>query len=108
METRRGEANPPSVRFAPDIIPDAHSSKTGVSVRYVPDKNKSWYVFRASYGREFKASDCIVHLTAVDGCENLPKFDRIFDRPFSGLYLIRGGEIFQKWEDDLRKDHFLE
>lgn len=50
----------------------------------------------------------MVHLTAVDGCENLPKFDRIFDRPFPGLYLIRGGEIFQKWEDDLRKDHFLE
>lgn len=50
----------------------------------------------------------MAHLTAVDGCENLPKFDRIFDRPFPGLYLIRGGEIFQTWEDDLRKHHFLE
>ena len=60
VETRRGEAKPPSVRLAPDTIPEAKSSKTGVSVRYVPDKNKSWYVFRASYGREDKASDFIV------------------------------------------------
>lgn len=60
VETRRGEAKPPSVRLAPDTIPEARSSKTGVSVKYVPDKNKSWYVFRASYGREDKASDVIV------------------------------------------------
>ena len=60
VETRRGEAKPPSVRLAPDTIPEAKNSKTGVSVRYVPDKNKSWYVFRASYGREDKASDFIV------------------------------------------------
>ena len=58
--TRRGEAKPPSVKLALDTIPEAQSSKTGVSVRYVPDKNKSWYVFRASYGREDKASDFIV------------------------------------------------
>ncbi len=60
VETRRGEAKPPSVRFAPDTIPEARSSKTGVSVRYVPDNNKKWYVFRASYGREDKAFDYIV------------------------------------------------
>ena len=47
VETGRGQAKPPSVRVEPDTIPEAHSSKTGVSVRYVPDKNKSWYVFRA-------------------------------------------------------------
>ena len=52
--------NPPSVRLTPDAIPDAKSSRTGVSVRYVPDQNKSWYVFRASYGREDKASDFLV------------------------------------------------
>ena len=63
VETRRGEANPPSVRLAPDTIPEAKSSSTGVSVRYVPDKNRSWYVFRASYEREDKASGYIV----VDG-----------------------------------------
>ena len=60
VETRRGEAKPPSVRLAPDTIPEAKSSKTGVSVRYVPDRNKSWFVFRASYGREDKASDYII------------------------------------------------
>ena len=60
VETRRGEAKPPSVSLAPDTIPEAKSSKTGVSVRYVPDRNKSWYVFRASYGRENKALDYIV------------------------------------------------
>ena len=60
VETRRGEAKPPSVRVAPDTIPEARSSKTGVSVSYVPDENKRWYVFRASYGREDKASDYIV------------------------------------------------
>ena len=60
VTTRRGESNPPSVRFAPDAFPEAKSSKTGVSVRYVPDGNKHWYVFRASYGREDKAADYIV------------------------------------------------
>ena len=60
VETGRGQAKPPSVRFAPDTIPEAKSSKTGVSVEYMPDKDKSWYVFRASYGREDIASDYIV------------------------------------------------
>ena len=60
VETRRGEAEPPGVRLNPDTIPEAKSSKTGVSVRYVPTSGKSWYVFRASYGREDKASDYIV------------------------------------------------
>ncbi|SEW00965.1 Transcription antitermination factor NusG [Prevotella sp. khp7] len=60
VETRRGEAKPPCVRLTPDTIPDAISSKTGVSVRYAPDENKRWYVFRASYRREDKAFDMIV------------------------------------------------
>ncbi|MBE6253947.1 MAG: UpxY family transcription antiterminator [Prevotella sp.] len=60
VATRGGETNPPSVRVAPETIPEAKSSQTGVSVRYVPDENKSWFVFRASYGREDKASDIMV------------------------------------------------
>ena len=60
VETRRGEANPPSVRVASETIPEAKSSQTGVSVRYVPAPDKKWYVLRASYGREDKASDYIV------------------------------------------------
>ena len=60
VETRRGEAKPLGVRLIPETIPEAKSSQTGVSVRYVPTSDKSWYVFRASYGREDKASDFIV------------------------------------------------
>ena len=60
VETRRGEAKPPSVRFVPETFPEAKNSKSGVSVRYVPDENKRWFVFRASYGREDKASDFLV------------------------------------------------
>lgn len=60
IETGRGQAKPPSFRVVPETIPEAKSSQTGVSVRYVPAPDKSWYVFRASYGREDKASDYIV------------------------------------------------
>ena len=60
VETGRGQANPPSVRFAPDTIPEAVSALTGVSVEYVPAPDKRWYVFRASYGREDRAFDYIV------------------------------------------------
>ena len=60
VKTGRGQATPPSVRLTPDTIPEAKSSKTGVSVKYVPDKEKSWYVFRASHCREDKALDYIV------------------------------------------------
>lgn len=60
VETGRGQAKPPSVRVAPDTIPEAKSSQTGVSVKYVPTPGMSWYVFRASYSREDKAFDYIV------------------------------------------------
>ena len=61
VETRRGEAKPPSVRPTSDTIPEAQSSQTGVSVRYAPDPTKSWFVLRASYGREDKAADYIIN-----------------------------------------------
>ena len=60
VDTRRGEASSPSIRVVPDTIPEAKSSRKGVSVNYVPDGNKRWYVFRASYGREDRAADYIV------------------------------------------------
>lgn len=60
VTARRGESNPPSIRLTPDAFPEAKSSKTGVSVRYVPAPDKRWYVFRVSYGREDKASDYLV------------------------------------------------
>ena len=40
VTTRRGESNPLCVRFAPDALPEAKSSQTGVSVRYVPEQKK--------------------------------------------------------------------
>lgn len=49
----------------------------------------------------------ILHITAIDGCDNLPKFDRIFDKPFPGKYQIRGGEAFREWEEELYRLHFL-
>lgn len=54
------EENPCCVRFAPDTFPEAISSKTGVSVRYMPDSEKNWYVLRASYGREDIVSDFLI------------------------------------------------
>lgn len=60
VETGRGQAKPLGVRVAPETIPEAKSSQTGVSVRYVPTSDKRLYVFRASYGREDKASNYIV------------------------------------------------
>jgi transcription antitermination factor NusG len=60
VTTRRGESTPPSIRFTPDAFPEAKSSQTGVSVRYAPDPDKRWYVFRVSYGREGKASDFLI------------------------------------------------
>ena len=60
VTTRKGESNPSCVRFAPDAFPEAKSSKTGVSVRYVPEPDKQWFVFRVSYGRVDKAADFIL------------------------------------------------
>ena len=50
----------PSVVFTFDAIPEVKSIDTGVSVRYVHDLGKQWFVFRASYGREDKALNYIV------------------------------------------------
>lgn len=50
----------PCIKPALDAIPEAKSSTTGVSVRYVHASDMRWYVFRASYGREDRAADIIV------------------------------------------------
>ena len=49
----------------------------------------------------------MVHLTAIDGCDALPKFDPLFDRPFPGMYMFRGGQAFREWEDKLCELRFL-
>lgn len=48
-----------------------------------------------------------VHITAVDDCKEMPKFDRLFDFPFPGMYMFCGGEVFRKWEQKLHDLHFL-
>ena len=48
-----------------------------------------------------------MHITAVDDRKGLPKFDKIFDKPFPGKYLMRGGEAFHEWEEQLYQLHIL-
>ena len=60
VNIRRDENNSPCTKLALDAFPEAISSQTGVSVKYVPSSGKKWFVFRASYGREDKASDILV------------------------------------------------
>lgn len=60
VETRGGEHNPPCVGSAPDAIPEVQDTEKGVSVDYIPDRSKKWFVFRASYGRVDRAADYLI------------------------------------------------
>ena len=46
--------------FASFAFPEAKSSKTGVSVRYVPCKDKAWYVLRIKYGQSQVVADAMI------------------------------------------------
>lgn len=61
VQTRRGEQKSSCIGFTPDAFPEAKNTRTGVSVKYIPDETKEWYVFRASYRREDKASDFLIN-----------------------------------------------
>lgn len=50
----------PCIKSRLDAIPEAKNTATGVSVRYVTEQDKCWFVFRASYGREDLASNHII------------------------------------------------
>lgn len=68
------------------------------------------YAFAKSGLKEMAFNDFVpvmVHTTAIDGCKNLPKFDKIFDKLFPGKYQIRGGDAFHEWEEKLYELHFL-
>lgn len=68
------------------------------------------YAFAKSGIRTMTFNDelaIMVHNTAIDGCDSLPKFDPLFDRPFPGMYLFRGGQMFEEWEKKLKQTHFL-
>lgn len=47
------------IGFASNVIPEAKGSPTGVSVEYIPDPAKQWFVLRVSYGRSDKAQDIL-------------------------------------------------
>lgn len=49
----------PCAGFTPNALPKANGSDTGVSVKYVKDPAKKWYVLRVTYGRALKAYDII-------------------------------------------------
>ncbi len=60
VKTSEGEEIPSCTNTPFDAIPRAESSRTGVSVDYVRNPNKNWYVFRGSYGRENLAHDFLI------------------------------------------------
>ena len=53
-------ATSPCTGLASCALPEAKSSKTGVSVEYTPDPAKRWYVFRITYAREQQATDYLI------------------------------------------------
>lgn len=54
------EAASPYVGVTPDMIPKARNAETGVSVKYVESASMTWYVFRATYGREVQVSNKLI------------------------------------------------
>ena len=56
-----GEPSPSNVSPAADIPSEAKNIQIGVSVKYVHDPSKKWYVLRATYGREKSAYEYIIN-----------------------------------------------
>lgn len=56
-----GEPTPSNVSPAADIPSEAKNIRIGVSVKYVHDPSKKWYVLRATYGREKSAYEYIIN-----------------------------------------------
>ena len=49
-----------SLGLASSAFPEAKSSQTGVSVRYVPSQDKEWYVLRILYGQTQQVADFMI------------------------------------------------
>ena len=49
-----------SIGLTSFAFPEAKSSKTGVSVRYVPSADKEWHVLRIKYGQSQAVADAII------------------------------------------------
>ena len=52
--------DPISTGFTSSALPEAKSSKTGVSVRYAPADDKVWYVLRIKFGQAQAVADAII------------------------------------------------
>ena len=52
--------DPISTGFTSSALPEAKSSKTGVSVRYAPADDKVWYVLRIKFGQARAVADAII------------------------------------------------
>ena len=50
----------PRLGFASYAFPSVKNSKTGVSVEYVPDPHKKWYVYRIQYGHTIQVADYLI------------------------------------------------
>ena len=46
--------------FTSFALPEAINTKTGVSVRYAPDEDKTWYVLRIKYGQAQAVADAMI------------------------------------------------
>lgn len=49
-----------SIRFTSFALPETINSKTGVSVKYAPAEDKTWYVLRIKYGQAQAVADAII------------------------------------------------
>lgn len=57
--TRRSEEKSPNIGFTAHVPPGREKRPNGVSVEYVQDPAKKWFVLRASYGRTKKACEIL-------------------------------------------------
>lgn len=57
--TRRGEEKPLDIGFTTNVFPRTETTLSGVSVRYIQDSTKQWFVLRVSYGRTKKACEIL-------------------------------------------------
>lgn len=60
VKSRRGGNNPPTLDLSPTSSPEI-KMKNGVSVEYVEEPNKKWFVLRASYNRVQQAYEFIIN-----------------------------------------------
>lgn len=69
VKSRRGGNNPPTLDLSPTSSPEMKTKQDGVSVEYVEEPNKKWFVLRATYNRVQQAYDFIVR---AHECAYLP------------------------------------